>query len=123
MYQHLGNLWYISFYWVACINGRYILHLCHSTIFLGNAHITAPNKSWYLVKFYFHMKIYVVGTLNKCLVEVLLISTHNIHFSAEIRKYSYFLVEKKKQKKKHLSTPSFKALNVVSTQQKTRCFQ
>ena len=46
------------------------------------------------------MKIYVVGTLNKCLVEVLLISTHNIHFSAEIRKYSYFLVEKKKQKKK-----------------------
>ena len=40
------------------------------------------------------MKTYVVGTHKKGLIEVLLMSTHNICLCAEIRKVSNFLVEK-----------------------------
>ena len=39
---------------------------------------------------YFYTKIYVVGTPQKCLSEVLLMCTHNIHFYGEIRKLSVF---------------------------------
>ena len=45
---------------------------------------------------YLSMKTYVVGTHLKCLNEALLMSTHNICFRGEIRKYQYFFAEKKK---------------------------
>ena len=46
---------------------------------------------------YFSMKTYVVGTHQKHLGEVLLMTTHNICFHGEIRKkYQYFFTEKKR---------------------------
>ena len=42
---------------------------------------------------YFSMKTFVMGTHLKHLTEALLVSTHNICFNGEVRKYQHFLVE------------------------------
>ena len=54
---------------------------------------TCPNKVYLLENWhYFSKKMYVVGTHQNCLLEALLIGTHNICFLRDIRKHIYLII-------------------------------